>query len=96
MYAYVCVCVCVRARMFACMYICMSVCVCVCVCMYVCMHAYMCMCVCFFMLDIVIIDSELWICGNELYCLENGVSFQYVLHCFKPIMLFIVSAFLTR
>jgi len=82
---YICVCVCAHAL---CVYVCMYVCVCVCV--YVCIYV----CVC--MLDIVIIDSELWISGNELCCLENRVSFQYLLHCFKPIMLFIVSAFLTR
>ena len=80
----------------------MCVCVCVCVCVYTCIYIYMYVCVCVriyvcvCVLDLVIIDSELWICGNELCCLENGVSFQYALLCFKPILLFIMSAFLTR
>jgi hypothetical protein len=59
------------------------------------MYAYVCVYVCC-TLDIVIIDSELWICGNEFCCLENWVSFQCVLYCFKPILFYIVSAFPTR
>ena len=85
-------------RIYVCVYVC--VCVCVCVCARARAHArmymYVCVCVFFCVLDIVIIDCELWICGNEFCCLKKWVYFQYALHCIRPILLFIVSAFLTR